>query len=57
MEIRLSEYIERLRTAGRGLAKAAAEDAGVKRIMHEVLVIANSLEVMERMGARHERAE
>ena len=46
------EYVIRIRDAAYALAVAARDDSNVKHIMHELLMIANHMEVMQRMGKR-----
>jgi hypothetical protein len=48
----LNEYIVRLRMAARALYRAAMEDSTVKEVMHEVLVISNNLEMIQKMEGR-----
>ena len=47
----------RLKEIASGLWKAAQENPDVKKAMHEIRVIANTLEIEERMRSRKEEEE
>lgn len=53
----ISSSAMRLKEIATGLWKAAQENPDVKKAMHEIRVIANTLEIEERMRSRKEEEE
>lgn len=53
----ISSAAGRLKEIAASLWRAAADNPDVKRAMHEIRVIANTLEIEERMRQRAEAAE
>ena len=53
----ISSSAMRLKEIASGLWKAAQENPDVKRAMHEIRIIANTLEIEERMRSRKEEEE
>lgn len=53
----ISSSAMRLKEIATGLWKAAQENPDVKKAMHEIRIIANTLEIEERMRSRKEEEE